>query len=69
MLGAQASQDQLNKIMNYIDIGKQEGAEVLIGGERKMLTGDVADGYYVEPTLLKGHNKCVFSKKRFLVRC
>jgi len=66
MLGAQASQDQLNKIMNYIDIGKQEGAEVLIGGERKMLTGDVADGYYVEPTLLKGHNKMrVFQEEIF----
>ncbi len=66
MLGAQASQDQLNKIMNYIDIGKQEGAEVLIGGERKMLTGDLADGYYVEPTLLKGHNKMrVFQEEIF----
>jgi aldehyde dehydrogenase len=66
MLGAQASQDQLNKIMNYIDIGKQEGAEVLIGGERKMLTGDVADGYYVEPTLLKGHNKMrIFQEEIF----
>lgn len=66
MLGAQASEDQLNKIMNYIDIGKQEGAEVLIGGERKMLTGDVADGYYVEPTLLKGHNKMrIFQEEIF----
>lgn len=66
MLGAQASQDQLNKIMNYIEIGKQEGAEVLIGGERNMLTGDVADGYYVQPTLLKGHNKMrVFQEEIF----
>lgn len=66
MLGAQASEDQMNKIMNYIDIGKQEGAEVLIGGERKMLTGDLADGYYVEPTLLKGHNKMrVFQEEIF----
>jgi len=66
MLGAQASQDQLNKIMNYIDIGKQEGAEVLIGGERNMLTGDFADGYYVQPTLLKGHNKMrVFQEEIF----
>ncbi len=66
MLGAQASEDQLNKIMNYIDIGKQEGAEVLIGGERKMLTGDIADGYYVEPTLLKGHNKMrIFQEEIF----
>ena len=66
MLGAQASQDQLNKIMNYIEIGKQEGAEVLIGGERNMLTGDIADGYYVQPTLLKGHNKMrVFQEEIF----
>ena len=66
MLGAQASLDQMNKIMNYIDIGKQEGAEVLCGGNRKMLTGDFADGYYVEPTLLKGHNKMrVFQEEIF----
>lgn len=66
MLGAQASEDQMNKIMNYIDIGKQEGAEVLIGGERNMLTGDVADGYYIQPTLLKGHNKMrVFQEEIF----
>lgn len=66
MLGAQASEDQMNKIMNYIDIGKQEGAEVLIGGERNMLTGDIADGYYVQPTLLKGHNKMrVFQEEIF----
>jgi aldehyde dehydrogenase len=66
MLGAQASQDQLNKIMNYIDIGKQEGAEVLIGGERNVLSGDFADGYYVQPTLLKGHNKMrVFQEEIF----
>lgn len=66
MLGAQASQDQLNKIMNYIDIGKQEGAEVLIGGNRNVLTGDFADGYYVQPTLLKGHNKMrVFQEEIF----
>ncbi len=66
MLGAQASQDQLNKIMNYIDIGKQEGAEVLIGGSRNVLTGDLAEGYYVQPTLLKGHNKMrVFQEEIF----
>jgi aldehyde dehydrogenase len=66
MLGAQASQDQLNKIMNYIDIGKQEGAEVLIGGNRNVLGGDLAEGYYVQPTLLKGHNKMrVFQEEIF----
>jgi aldehyde dehydrogenase len=66
MLGAQASLDQMNKIMNYIDIGKQEGAEVLIGGNRNVLKGDLAEGYYVEPTLLKGHNKMrVFQEEIF----
>ncbi len=66
MIGAQASQDQLNKIMNYIDIGKQEGAQVLCGGNRKVLSGDFSDGYYVEPTLLKGHNKMrVFQEEIF----
>lgn len=66
MIGAQASEDQLNKIMNYIDIGKQEGAEVLIGGNRNVLTGDLAGGYYVQPTLLKGHNKMrVFQEEIF----
>ncbi len=66
MLGAQASADQLNKIMNYIDIGKQEGAEVLIGGERNVLSGDFSEGYYVKPTLLKGHNKMrVFQEEIF----
>ncbi|MFT7234747.1 MAG: aldehyde dehydrogenase [Methylophagaceae bacterium] len=44
-------------MMSYIDIVKQEGAEVIISGKRKMLTDDIADGYYVEPTLLKGHTK------------
>lgn len=66
MLGAQASLDQMNKIMNYIDIGKQEGAEVLIGGNRNVLKGDLADGYYIEPTLLKGHNKMrIFQEEIF----
>jgi aldehyde dehydrogenase len=66
MLGAQASKDQMNKIMNYIDIGKQEGAEVLIGGERNVLDGDFAEGYYIQPTLLKGHNKMrIFQEEIF----
>jgi aldehyde dehydrogenase len=66
MIGAQASQDQLNKIMSYMDIGKQEGAKLLIGGERNLLTGALADGYYVQPTLLKGHNKMrVFQEEIF----
>jgi aldehyde dehydrogenase len=66
MIGAQASQDQINKIMSYMDIGRQEGAEILIGGERNHLTGDLADGYYVKPTLFKGHNKMrIFQEEIF----
>jgi aldehyde dehydrogenase len=66
MIGAQASQDQMNKIMSYMDIGRQEGAQVLIGGERNVLTGDFAEGYYIQPTLLKGHNKMrVFQEEIF----
>ncbi len=47
MIGAQASSEQFEKILSYIDIGKQEGAEVLIGGERNVQAGDLAGGYYV----------------------
>lgn len=66
MIGAQASQDQINKILSYMDIGRQEGAEVLIGGERNQLTGDLAEGYYVKPTLFKGHNKMrIFQEEIF----
>ena len=66
MIGAQASEDQLNKIMSYMDIGRQEGAQVLIGGERNVLSGTFADGYYIQPTLLKGHNKMrVFQEEIF----
>lgn len=66
MLGAQASQDQVNKIMSYMDIGKQEGAQLLCGGERNMLDGALADGYYVKPTLFKGHNKMrIFQEEIF----
>ena len=56
MIGAQASSEQLEKILSYIDIGRQEGAEVLIGGGRNTLDGDLAGGYYVKPTVFKGHN-------------
>jgi aldehyde dehydrogenase len=55
MVGAQASNDQLEKILSYLDIGRQEGAEVLIGGARKVVEG-LEDGYYVEPTIFKGSN-------------
>ncbi|MHA6800273.1 acetaldehyde dehydrogenase ExaC [Bounagaea algeriensis] len=56
-LGAQASNDQLEKILSYLDIGKQEGAKVRTGGERLNLGGDLAGGYYVAPTIFEGHNK------------
>ncbi|SSC71292.1 unnamed protein product [Ciceribacter sp. T2.26MG-112.2] len=66
MIGAQASSEQLEKIMSYMDIGRQEGAEVLIGGERNNLSGDLAGGYYVKPTVFKGHNKMrVFQEEIF----
>ncbi|WP_159619980.1 aldehyde dehydrogenase family protein [Ruania rhizosphaerae] len=56
MIGAQASNDQLEKILSYIDIGKQEGARVLTGGERAELGGELAGGYYVTPTIFEGNN-------------
>jgi aldehyde dehydrogenase len=56
MMGAQASSMQMEKIMSYLQVGKAEGAQVLIGGDRAKLTGDLADGYYIQPTLFKGHN-------------
>jgi len=66
MIGAQASQEQLEKILSYIDIGKQEGAQVLTGGERKMQDGDLAGGYYVKPTVFRGHNKMrIFQEEIF----
>ncbi len=55
-VGAQASNDQLEKILSYIDIGKQEGAKLLLGGERADLGGDLSDGYYVTPTIFEGQN-------------
>ncbi len=57
MVGAQASSDQLDKIMRYIDIGIDEGAKVLAGGTRATFDGDLAGGYYVTPTVLAGHNR------------
>ena len=66
MMGAQASNDQLEKILSYLDIGRAEGAEVLTGGHRAQLPGDLGGGYYVEPTILKGHNKMrVFQEEIF----
>jgi aldehyde dehydrogenase len=56
MIGAQVSTAQLEKIEGYVKIGRDEGAEVLIGGERTALDGRLADGFYFQPTVLKGHN-------------
>lgn len=56
MIGAQASSEQMHKILSYIDIGRSEGAEVLTGGVRADLGGDLADGYYVQPTVFYGQN-------------
>ena len=56
MIGAQASNDQLEKILSYIDIGKAEGAKVLIGGERNDLGGDLSEGFYIKPTVFEGKN-------------
>jgi aldehyde dehydrogenase len=66
MVGAQASSEQLDKILSYLDIGRQEGAEVLAGGARNDLAGDLAGGFYVQPTVLKGHNRMrVFQEEIF----
>ncbi len=66
MMGAQASAMQMDKIMSYMAVGKEEGAQVLIGGEAAKLGGDLAGGYYVQPTLFKGHNKMrVFQEEIF----
>ena len=66
MIGAQASNDQLEKILSYIDIGKKEGARIITGGERVDLGGDLAGGYYVAPTIFEGNNKMrIFQEEIF----
>ncbi|BBZ79715.1 aldehyde dehydrogenase [Mycolicibacterium anyangense] len=66
MIGAQASNDQLEKILSYIEIGKSEGAQVLTGGERADLGGDLAGGYYVQPTVFTGKNEMrIFQEEIF----
>ncbi|MBH3329496.1 aldehyde dehydrogenase [Pseudomonas oryzihabitans] len=66
MVGAQASQQQFEKIVSYLEIARQEGAEFLTGGNVEKLQGDLASGYYIQPTLLKGHNKMrVFQEEIF----
>lgn len=66
MMGAQASNDQYEKIQSYLKIGKEEGAEVLAGGEVNKLEGELAGGYYIQPTLFKGNNKMrIFQEEIF----
>jgi len=66
MIGAQVSAAQLNKIAGYVDVGRAEGADVLIGGTRTDIGGEFTDGYYYSPTVLKGHNKMrVFQEEIF----
>ncbi|QGM44865.1 acetaldehyde dehydrogenase ExaC [Methylocystis heyeri] len=66
MVGAQASREQMEKILSYIDIGLAEGAELLIGGGRAELPGDLAGGNYVQPTVFRGHNKMrIFQEEIF----
>ena len=65
-LGAQASSEQFEKIMSYMDIGRQEGAEVLFGGNKRSMDGDLSGGFYVEPTAFKGNNKMrIFQEEIF----
>ncbi|WP_298188314.1 aldehyde dehydrogenase family protein [uncultured Pseudomonas sp.] len=66
MVGAQASEQQFDKILSYLEIAQQEGAELLTGGAAERLEGDLASGYYIQPTLLKGTNKMrVFQEEIF----
>ncbi|RSM81425.1 aldehyde dehydrogenase [Amycolatopsis sp. WAC 01375] len=65
-IGAQASNDQLEKILSYIDIGQKEGAKILTGGERSDLGGELSGGYYVQPTVFEGDNKMrIFQEEIF----
>ena len=66
MIGAQASNDQLEKILSYIDIGRSEGATVITGGERADLGGHLSGGYYVQPTIFAGNNSMrIFQEEIF----
>ena len=65
MMGAQASEEQMTKIQSYLDLGKQE-AQCLVGGEVARLSGELAEGYYIQPTAFKGHNKMrIFQEEIF----
>lgn len=66
MVGSQASEEQMKKILSYFDIGKKEGANLRIGGERCELEGDLKGGYYIQPTIFEGHNKMrIFQEEIF----
>ncbi|MGR9048315.1 aldehyde dehydrogenase [Halobacillus faecis] len=66
MMGAQASSEQLEKILSYLEVGKEEGAECLTGGARNQMEGDFKDGYYVQPTVFKGDNSMrIFQEEIF----
>jgi aldehyde dehydrogenase len=66
MVGAQASKEQFDKILGYVDIGRDEGAEILMGGEIEQMDGEFGTGYYIQPTLIKGTNDMrVFQEEIF----
>jgi len=66
MVGAQASKEQFDKILNYVEIGKQEGAKLLMGGNVEALGGEFGEGYYIQPTVMQGHNKMrIFQEEIF----
>lgn len=66
MLGAQASKEQMTKIQSYLELGRQEGAQLLTGGAPAKLGGELEGGYYIQPTLFKGHNKMrIFQEEIF----
>jgi aldehyde dehydrogenase len=66
MMGAQASLQQMDKIQSYLKLGREEGAELLVGGDRARLPGELVEGYYIQPTMFKGHNKMrIFQEEIF----
>jgi aldehyde dehydrogenase len=66
MIGAQASAEQQDKILRYLQIGRDEGAEVLIGGAAAQLDGELSGGFYIQPMVFKGHNKMrIFQEEIF----
>jgi aldehyde dehydrogenase len=67
MVGAQASKQQFDKILAYVQIGKDEGAEVLMGGKVAALGADYSEGYYIKSTIMKGGNKMRIFQEEFLV--